>query len=81
MRLIRSQESAGNWPGCIRSLVIRRFPRNPSDVHQIHFNGAQFDAHQLFGEPWKEARMIQFILGDGPLLVADALAGPRRGVR
>ena len=63
MRLIRSQKSVGNWPVCARSLVIWRFPRNPSDVQQIHFNGVKFDANQLICEHWKEGRIIQFLLG------------------
>ena len=71
-RLVRSQKHVGPWPGCSRSLVIWWFPRNPRDVQQIHLNGVKFDTQQLIGEGWKSARIIQFILGDEPLLVADA---------
>ena len=51
-------------------------PRNPRDVQQIHLNGVKFDTQQLIGEGWKSARIIQFILGDEPLLVADAGQDP-----
>ena len=72
MRLVRGQKLAGSWPSCSRSLAIWWFPRNPRDVQQIHLDGVQFDAHKLTGDDWKSARIMQFILGDELLLVADA---------
>ena len=76
-RLIRSQKSAGSWPGCTRSPVIWRFPRGPSDVHHVHLDGVKFDARQLVGEQRTEVRIIQFILSDEPLPVPDRASTDR----
>ena len=42
----------------------------------IHLDGVKFDTQQLIGGGWTSARIVEFILGDEPLLVADASQDP-----
>eukprot|EP00959_Pyramimonas_sp_CCMP1952_P418470 8766579-Pyramimonas_sp.AAC.1 len=37
----------------------------------MHLNSVYFDSYSLVGDAWKNARIMQFILGDEPLMAAD----------
>ena len=71
VRLSRGQRKLGSWTGCTHSLIIWWWPRDHTNYHQCHHDAVRCDLAKLIGTDWQSARVMQFILSDDALLMAD----------
>ena len=75
-RLARGARRFGLWPDCSRSLLLWWWPRDLTNLHQMHLDGVRCTLVSLLGSDWQQARVMQFIMGDEPLLATDDVFDP-----